>query len=374
MASLAEEARRASRQCVELLDRATEEGDATEAVAESLRTGHILFLIAAPPSAWVSAAVAARIRGDRADPEWPPVLALTNDTGPLALVGCGYETAEPLRRQAEVLVAQGDAAVLLGPCGASGPLRAAAQAAAAQGAVVVSLGTPPSGVEARASIVLPEAQPGQLARCQLALGHALAAGLAARLPVERPSDVEPALLSFRCANCGSSFAVPRRLAGRHGTCPHCYSNLTLPSAGGASENEGRAHLRFALRECTLAISLAQVGEPALAVPGQTQLTNLSRGGLLFVTGGCPVEIQPGDPLLIDIATPAFEHPLRVACSAVRVTREAARQHVGVVFGELPPAVAERLGLLERNAMLRALAARPASAPAPSRSGGASSRG
>ena len=366
MASLAEEARRAARQCVELLDRATEEGDAAEAVAESLRTGHILFLIAASPSAWVSAAIAAHIRGSHADPAWPPVLAITDDTGLLALVGCGYETAEPLRRQAELLVAQGDAAVLLGPCGVSAQLRDAAQAAAAQGAVVVSLGTPPSGVEARASIALPDAQPAQLARCQLALGHALAAGLAARLPVERPSDVEPALLSFRCPNCGSPFAVPRRLAGRHGTCPHCYGNLTLPSAGGAGEDEGRAHLRFALRECTLAVSLAQVGEPALAVPGQTQLTNLSRGGLLFVTGGCPVEIQPGDSLLIDIATPAFEHPLRVACSAVRVTREAARQHVGVVFGELPPAVAERLRLLERTVVLRSLAARPApAAPGPS---------
>lgn len=354
--SLLDSARRAAQEALDLLARAAEDDDVVDTVARSVEAGHVLFLLAEGSSGWLAEAVASSIRGHFRQAHWPPVLLLTDETRLLTLIGCDYDAADPLCRQVETLARQGDVVVLLTGRQASSDAVGAARLAAGQEAIVAALGAPPPAAECQASVTLPEAAAGQVARCQLLLGQALAAGLAGRLPTDRPDDVPSALLTFPCANCGATLAVPRHLAGHRGTCPVCYNNTQL-ARDAAPHTEHRAHMRFALRECTVAAWLTSADQPTVAVPGEIRLENLSRGGLLFVVGGCPLEIQPDDAVLIDLTTPAFEHPLRVAGTVNRVTREAARQHVGVVFESPPPAVAERLRLLERNIVLRNLAGR-----------------
>ena len=376
MPSLIEQARQAAREALALFDAAVEHGDLAEAIAAAVLDGHTLFLLADPSHAALAEGLADALRRHFTSDLWPPVLTLTADVRPLALIGCAYGGNNPLSQQAEELVRRGDVVLALSGAQPSNDLIGAVGTAVSQGAVVLALGPAFAKFPSQASVTLPsgagilpadslraggtpaprDAAPERVVECQLVLGHALAEGLARRLPAAPPSGSQPALLRSACANCDAPLTVPRHLAGRHGVCPHCFNNTVLAPESAGSEK--RVHMRFALLDCSLAVTLTPLGKPPLRVPGQISLENISLGGLLFAMAGSPLELQPGDLLALELSTPAFLSPLPLAGSVIRVTREATVHRVGVLFGDLPPAVAERLRLLERNLVLRHLAARP----------------
>jgi len=355
MASIAEAARTAATSTLDLLGAAAERGDLAGTIAHALRSGHLLFLLADDSHAAIVGEMAAALGRRFPEPRWPPRLALTPGPRGLALIGCDYGAARPLTHQVEALVRPGDVLLAVAAGQPSPDLLGALGIAAAQGAVVAGLGLPPSAIQADPVISLPEAPTERLVECQLALANALAETLAQQLPPERPADLPPALERFRCANCNAALAVPRHLAGRRGMCPHCYNNTILAPDSPAPDNESRSHMRFALRQCRLAVALAPENKPPVPLPGRTTFENLSPGGLLFSLADSAVELQPDDPLLVEITTPAFRRPLAVRGRVNRVTREATLTRIGVVFGELPPASAERLRILESNLVLRHLA-------------------
>lgn len=340
-----------------LLDAATERGDVAQAAADALRAGRILYLLADTARGALAEEIAASLRRRFPDPLWPPVIPLTAGTRLLALIGCEHGASGPLSHQAEMLLCQGDVALLVLNSELSPDLLSAAALAVTQGATVAGLGMPPSPIQANPAILLPEAPVERLIECQLALGNALAEALARLLPAERPADVEPALVSFGCMNCDAPLTIPRHLAGRRGVCPYCFNNTTLAPDLPTPENEKRAHMRFALRQVALRVSLVSPTRAPLQLPGQIVLENLSPGGLLFTLIDSRLELQPDDPLLIELSTPAFQRPLTLNGSVKRVTREAKLCRVGVAFRELRPAIAERLHILESNLVLRHLSPR-----------------
>lgn len=355
MSILADQACQAQRDELALLEAATARGDLAATVAEALLAGRVLYVLADGSQGPLATQIADAVGQCFGSPVWPPVVALTPDTRLLALVGSDHRADRPLAEQAELLVRPGDVVMVLTDGQPGADLTAAADHARSQGAAVAGLGLPPSGLEADPAIGLPEAPPARLAACQLALGQALAGELAARLPAE-PPDADPAMVAFPCTNCAAALAVVRHLAGRRGVCPHCYNNTIL--APDHADNEHRAHLRFALRECALAVALAPPDKPLIGLPGQIALENISPGGLLFGAVDCPLELRPGDHLVIELTTPAFKQPVELSGTVNRVTREAARHVVGVVFADCSAAALERLRVLERNLVLRNLAARP----------------
>jgi len=368
MASLCQTAADAATAAAAHLRSATERGDVAQAVADAARAGHIVFLLADTAQTALADEIAAALRRRFPSDPWPPLLAITASARPLALLGCEYGVASPLTRQAEMLVRASDVVLVLAGARPSTDLLGAVERAVLRGAVVVGLGLPPSTVVAHPGITLPEAggtasdrqavRPvEQLIACQLALGHALADALAAQLPAEHPPDVRPALVFFGCINCNATLTIPRHLAGRRGVCPYCYNNTILAPDLSAPVSERRARMRFALREVALRVSLAPPGGSPLLLPGTATLGNLSTGGALFTIADSRVEVQPGDPLLIELTTPAFQRSLDLRGVVKRVTREANLTHIGLAFGDLAPAVAERLRILESNLVLRNLAAR-----------------
>jgi len=358
MPSLTEQARQAARDAMALLEAAVEHGDLAEAIAGALLDGRTLFLLADPSHTALAETLAAALRRRFPSDLWPPLLTLTADLRPLALIGCEYGGANPLSQQAEELVRRGDIVLALSGAQPSNDLIGAVGTALSQGAAVAALGPAFAKFPSQTSVTLPQAAPPErVAECQLVLGHALAEALVRRLPAYPPSGTQLALLRSACTNCGAALTAPRHLAGRHGVCPHCFNNTVLAPEAVASEK--RIHMRFALLDCSLGVSLTPPGKPALRVPGQITLENVSVGGLLFALAGSPLELQPGDLLAMELSTPAFLSPLPLAGSVIRGTREATVHRVGVLFGDLPPAVAERLRLLERNLVLRHLAARAA---------------
>ena len=356
MASLTELACQAQREELELLEAATVRGDVAATVADALIAGRTLFVLGEQAQTPLARHIADAVRRPFTSDIWPPVVTVTADTRPLALIGCAYGLSRPISQQVEMLVRTGDVVLVVAGREPSADVTAATGLAASQGAVVAGLGLPPCGVQADPAIALPEAPPDRLAECQLALGHALAAALPDMLPAEHPADVEPALIPFGCTNCGVALTVLRHLAGRRGVCPHCCNNTVLGPGSGDGADQ-RASLRFALRQCTLKVALAPPGRPLVAVPGQTALENLGRGGLLFAIADCVLELQPGDRLVMELETPAFQQPLELGGAVNRVTREAGLHRIGVVFADCTPATAERLRILERNLVLRNLARR-----------------
>ena len=359
MSSLLDQARRTAGQALSLLDAITEEGDLCETIAGALLSGHALFLVADPSHVALAGEIASAVRRRFPSDLWPPLLTLRADSRLLALIGSEYGAAVPLSQQVEELVRSGDVALLLAGSRPSADLAGAAALAAAEGATVASLGLASSPVAPRPALSLPQAPIEQLVECQLILGHALVEALAQRLPPEAPPGIEPALAPSACSNCNASLAVPRHLAGRRGVCPFCFNNTTLAPGLAPAQNEKRTHMRFALRDCSLSVSLAQPDKPPVPVHGQILLENLSVGGLLFSLAGSLLEIQPSDALFLSLSVPAFERLLVLDGTVVRVTREAALHLIAVVFRDLAPATAERLRILERNLVLRNLTARPA---------------
>jgi len=364
MPSLPEQARHAARSSLALLDAAAEQGDLSQAAADALLGGHVLILLADPSHGCLAEQIAAATRRRFPNDLWPPLLAITADARALALIGCEDGAANPLAQQAEMLVRAGDVVVVLAGAKPSADLVVASVLAASQGAAVAGLGLPPCDLRAQLAVTLPDAPAERLIEAQLALGHALVEGLAQRLPAEAPSGVEPALLRSACTNCGAALAIPRHLAGRRGVCPSCYNNTALAPEFAPPDGEKRVHMRFSLRDCVLRVELAPPQKPPIPLPGQIALENLSFGGLLFAIAGSPVELQPNDPLHLELQTPAFLSPLALHGIVVRVTREAALHRVGVVFRDTPPAIAERLRVLERNLVLRHLTSRAAPTPRP----------
>ena len=359
MPSLAEQAQQAIGRTAALLSDSAEDGDLVDAVVRAMMSGHILYLIAAEPYGRVAEAMATLLRDTFDDPTWPPLFALTAESSLHALVGREYGPRDPLCCQSELFVREGDVALLLPAEGPAPGLVGAARVARSQGATVAGLGHLPAEVQAQPRLALPEAPEGEVACCLLAIGEALAAALAERLPAQRPDEPEPAIACCSCANCGGALAVPRHLLGRRGTCPHCHNNTALDHPPHRGENESRVHMRFGLRDCGLRVSLAPEGKPRVPIPGTATVANLSRGGLLFALAASPVAVEPGDPVLVELTTPAFERPLTIRGTVRRVCRDAAGHYVGVVFASVPPAVAERLCILERNLVLRNLARPPA---------------
>ena len=360
MATLAELAAQAHRDELDLLAAASARGDLAATTAEALGAGRALFLLAEGAQSTLAHHVADAIRRPFDDDVWPPVATIVADTRPLALIGCDYAVARPITHQVEMLVRTGDVAMVLADPEPSADLRGAVGLAASQGAVVAGLGLPPCGIQADPAVALPAAPADRLALCQLALGRALARALRERLPAEHPPGVEPALIAFECANCGAALTVRRHLAGRTGVCPCCYNNTVL-APGHDPDHEHRASLRFALRQCTLQVALAPRDKPLVALPGDLALENLGSGGLRFAAPRCPIDLQPGNRLVMELDTPAFRSPILLDGSINRVVREADLHRVGVVFDPLTPATAERLRILERNLVLRNLAHRPAPA-------------
>lgn len=355
MSALIENARGGVQQVAALLWDATAEGDLVAAAAQALISGRVLFLIADHPNAWLAAVIAAALRRDALDPAWPPVFAVTPDTRLLTLLGRDYGADHPLRLQCEILIRQGDVALLL-PCAEpSSELFDAAGIAATRGATLATLGPELPAVGAELTLVLPAAQRAGLHGAQLALGHAFAEALAAALPAAPPADLEPALEAFRCRNCAHPLAVPRHLAGRLGTCPTCHNNTVLGAAAALPDGDPRSRMRFTLRDCQLRLAIAPPAEPSTPIAAQITLENLSRSGLLAALADASAEIAVGDPLSIQLATPAFEEPLGILGAATRVTREGPIQHVGITFVSLEPTVAERLRALEQNIVLRNIA-------------------
>ena len=357
MPSLHESASEAVATTLSLLNAATERGDVAQAVVGALRAGHILFLVADMAHTGVGEEVGASVRRRFASDYWPPLLTLTVNTQPMALIGIEQSISKPLSRQAEMLIRTGDVALVLAGPEPSGDLREAVERAKAQGAVVAGLGLPAASVEADPAVVLPEASVERCLECQLALGDALAETLARELPAEHPADLDPALVLFGCANCDMTLTIPRHLAGRHGVCPYCFNNTILAPGVAAAQNEKRAHMRFALRNVALRVFLAPPGRPALLLPGHVTLENLSAGGLLFSVTDSRVEIQPDDPLLAELTTAAFQRPIEAHGLVRRVSREVNLTHIGIAFHDIPAATAERLRILESNIVLRNLAPR-----------------
>jgi len=357
MATLADRATQSQRECVALLYAAEARGDLAATAADALLLGRVLFVLADGAGAPLAEQIAAAIRSPFAAAAWPPVLTVTQDPSALALVGSDYAVARPICQQVELLARAGDVALVLAPPEPSADLAGAAALAASQGVTVAGLGLPPCPIDADPAVILHEAAAAQIAACQIALGLALADTLAERLPPEPPAGVDAPVVVFGCTNCGGPLVAVRHLAGRQGVCPHCYNNTTLaPGTDGGGEQ--RASLRFALRQCTLGVALAPPNRPLVAVPGRIELENLGRGGLLFAVADCTVHLDPGDRVVMELTTPAFAQPLELTGSILRITREADRHCIGVVFTGLAPATAERLRILERNLVLRNLARAP----------------
>jgi len=359
MPTLAEQAREAHRGELALLEAAAEHGELVDAIAGALLAGRALALLAEPPHAPIAREIAHAIRRPFGHDLWPPLLTLTPDPRLLSLIGCDYGLAEPLAHQAELLLLARDVALVVAGPQPSDDLRRALGIAATRGAVVAALGLPPCDIQAQPRVSLPQAPDDQLLACQLALGHALAHTLAERLPRDHPHGLDTPLAAFHCDNCHTPHIVPAHLAGRRGVCPACYNNILLAPDLASPDAEQRSSLRFGLRQCSLALALAAPNKPPVPVPGQMTLANLSRGGLLCDVANPGVELQPGDPIHIKLHTPAFQQPLLLPGTVLRITREQGRHRIGIVFGDCPPATTERLRILERNLVLRHLTARPA---------------
>jgi hypothetical protein len=359
MSALIGSARTLTEQVDAVLDRVAEEGDLAAAIGDALAAGHVLYLIADEPAAWLAGEIAAALRRRFPDPAWPPVFAVAPDAHLLALLGRDYGIEDPLRLQCEILLRPGDLALLL-PCGEPDPdFLDLARLAAAQGATVAALGPALDGLDAHPRLSLPEGDPDTTAAAQLALGLALAAVLADRLPAEPPEALLPAVEPFLCRNCAHPLLVPAHLAGRLGTCPYCHNNTVLGTSAAYADGDPRRRMRFTLRDCRLRLALAPPEGPSTPLAAQTTLENLSRGGLLCALVDCPVEITPDVPVRIELHTPAFEEPLVILGTVARVTREGPIQHVGMVFVSLEPTVAERLHILEQNLVLRNVVHPPA---------------
>jgi len=352
MATLTESAKRAAADTLSLVDAAIEHGDVAQTVIDALLGGHILFLLADASHTALAEQLAAVLRRRSPAEPWPPVLTITANTPPLALIGCEYGVANPLSQQAEILIREGDVVLVLAGSCPSADLLHTVGLATSHGAVVVGLGLPPSSLKLRIGVSVPDAPAEHLIECQLVLGDALVEALARQLPAEQPPEMEPALIRFGCTNCNADLAIPRHIRGRRGVCPHCYNNTVLAPGIEAAQNEKRAHMRFSLRECSLRVSLAPGDKAPIQLPGQVALENLSAGGLLLSIADSPVEVRLNDTLLVELTTPAFQRPLSLRGSVRRVTREANLSHVAIAFHEVPPSTFERLRILEHNLVLR----------------------
>jgi len=358
MSGLIASARDTVQQVAALLWEVTEDGDLVAFVAEALTSGHVLFVVADDPNSWLAEETAAALRRGFVDEAWPPVFSVVPDSGSLSLFGRDYGVDHPLRLQCEILMRAGDVVLLLPGAEATEELLDVAAIAAARHATVASLGPALPDIEASPHIALPHDNPGVLTCSQLGLAHAFAAALTAALPAAPPADLRPAVEFFRCANCSHPLTVPSHIVGRLGTCPYCHNNTTLGSSQALADGDPRRRMRFALRDCELHLALAPPDLPSTPIQAQTQLENLSRGGLLVALINSPVDVQPDDTLLVQIHVPAFEQPLELLGNAARVTREGSIQHVGILFVSLEPTVAERLRILEENVVLRNVVHRP----------------
>jgi hypothetical protein len=351
MPALIDRAREATQHVAALLWDTIEDGDLTSTVAEAMLSGHALVLIGEDETASLARDVAAALRPESFAP-WPPVLSVTPDTDLLMLLGRDYGVDDPLRLQCDVLLRQGDVALLL-PSPEPGEellgLTSAIERCVARPAV---LGPDFQDLNVSPRITLPDGPPACLHTAQRVLALALADALRQLLPVSAPADVPAALDSFRCGNCAAPLLVPAHLAGRLGTCPYCHNNTPLGQGVEDAPDDPRRRLRFTLRDCQVRVALAPPDRRSEPIDAHATLENLSRSGLLVALAAASAQLHPGDPLRIEIDTPAFASPLVVLGTVVRVTREGPIQHVAVSFVSLEPTVAERLHILEQDFVLR----------------------
>ncbi len=323
----------------QLLKCGGELGKAVELIVSAIREQNPVFILGDHRMSFLAEHLAAEFGGRFGSESGPlPVVALTEDSRMLAMVGNDYGSRHIYCRQVATFVRKGDILVVLAESLKPPYMRDVIRLAAQRKAIVLTISGDIDDETRKLTdyaIIAPRPDSLIMEEALLILGHVLYAGVFLSFqktkeekpaPPEEEEEEKEAMIQFDCPFCGGSMSVLKRFAGRTGVCPHCEMNMTIPAPDEpekAAAAEPRRRIRFGLKDYKLQVAILGVGNrPFVIKPDSLVLENLSVDGIMFCIVAKGSESRPrlkiGGRVQVTLETPAFDSPIEAEAEVKRV--------------------------------------------------------